>query len=291
MSQISMKKQTHPTARRQLRKSAPATDRAWTDLEAALAQVLGDLDTDDFLVISHRTSQVFVQFAAQGRDGMRVEAVSNEYLEAGSQLSRRAIRAMRSAGWNAPTHDAATEDVTHPEAGSPNFYLDVEHPVPFLTVARLALRTVREIYGVRHPRQLQYDAFDDAGIQIRFPSLRLKRLPVVRTPAHVATLEPCPGEWKVLIDADESGAFVCDGDNNPVAYVDGHSAEETLGRALLIASAPVLRDAADAALRVLRAIAAHDTGPAAKTAGELVPALERAVASPSATLHAGTSVH
>jgi hypothetical protein len=286
-----MAKRTHRIARPQPRMSTPSAERAWADLEASLAQVLGDLDEDEFLVVSHKTSEVFVQFAAQGRDGMRAEAVSNDYLGERSQLSRRAIRGMLTFGWSAPTHDAATEDSAHPNEGSPNFYLDVKHPVAFLTLARMAVRTLREIYGLRHPRQLQYDAFDDAGNQIRFPSLQLKRFPVVRTPAHVAMPERAVGEWKVLINPDESGAFVCDGDDNPIAYVDGESDEETLGRALLIASAPTVHAAAAAALHALRAIAEDEVGAAARAARQAIAALERAVASPSATVDASTSVH
>ena len=278
-------------AKTRSRKGSLSTDRAWADLETSLAQVLGDLDEDEFLIVSHRLSKVFLQFAAHGRDGMRAEAVSNDYLGERSQLSRRAIRAMLAAGWNAPTHDAATEDSAHPEEGSPNFYLDVEHPVPFLTVAQMAVRTLRLIYGVRHPRQLQYDAFDDCGTQIRFPSLGLKRLPIAKTAPHVGILAPAVGNWKVLINPDESGAFICDDDHNPVAYVDGSSDQETVSRALLIASAPALHAAAADALRVLRTIAEDEVGPAARAARHGVSALERALASPSASVDASARVH
>ena len=60
-------------------KSLRRADRVWQDFESRLAQVLPDLTRDDCLIISHRTSDVFVQFAGCGRDGMRAEAISNDY--------------------------------------------------------------------------------------------------------------------------------------------------------------------------------------------------------------------
>ena len=48
-------------------------------------------------------------------------------------------------------------------------------PVDFRSVSELAVRTFREVYGVHHPGELQYKAFNRNSIQIRFPALRVKR--------------------------------------------------------------------------------------------------------------------
>lgn len=42
-------------------------------------------------------------------------------------------------------------------------------------LSELAVRTFREAYRVGHPGKLQYKAFTQNGVQIRFTPLRLKR--------------------------------------------------------------------------------------------------------------------
>ncbi len=59
--------------------------------------------------------------------------------------------------------------------GSPNFFVDLPSPVDFKSLSELAIRTFRQIYGMRHPGQLKYTAFSSGGAQIRLPTLRLKR--------------------------------------------------------------------------------------------------------------------
>jgi hypothetical protein len=74
---------------------------------------------------------------------------------------------MRQLGWQIPT------GVTDPD-GSPNFFVDLPNPVDFKSLSEVATRTFRQIYGMRHPGQLQYKAFSSRGAQIRLPTLRLK---------------------------------------------------------------------------------------------------------------------
>ena len=155
----------------------------WQDLESGLAHVLPDLGRGDVLIVSHRTSDVFVQFAAHGRDGMRAEAISNDYFTKGRRLSPAAVRALVKCGWHRPTHSAAVEDSTHPEEGSPNFYLDLERPVRFAQLAALTVKSLREVYKVRLPSELKYIAFDRDGAEIRFPTLKLRPQPAVEVPA------------------------------------------------------------------------------------------------------------
>jgi hypothetical protein len=127
---------------------------------------------DDYLVISYKRANYYVQFAAQGQFGMRAEAASNAYIEpAQARLSVEGYVAMGQLGWQIPT--VLPEGALDPD-GSPNFFVDLPSPVDFKSLSELAIRTFRRIYGLRHPGQLQYKAFSSGGAQIRLPTLRLK---------------------------------------------------------------------------------------------------------------------
>lgn len=85
------------------------------------------------------------------------------------------------------------------------------------------------------------------------------------------------GEWHIEFSPDESRPVVCDREGHPVATVHGGDMTEELARAMLIAKAPALRDAALLALRSFRVIAANDWGRASEAAVQLIPYLEAAV--------------
>lgn len=155
-------------------KAPPSADQAWQEFESALASALDDLDEDEYLVIALKPTGGFVQFAAQGAHGMRVEAVSNAYLPESAQLSQSAATELVNLGWNAPTF-VPVQGVQEPAEGSPNFYLDAAMPVPYARLAGLAVGSLRKVYLARHPGELEYSARGPKGMQIRFPSLKLKR--------------------------------------------------------------------------------------------------------------------
>jgi hypothetical protein len=152
------------------------SEAAWQVFELRLVETLSDLSEDEHLVIVQKATKRFVQFAAQGHHGMRIEAVSNAFLPKNAQLSARAIDTLLSMGWHAPTYELA-EGTAEPADGSPNFYLDTATPVPFGRLATLGVKTLRAAYRVRHPGELQYSAASssDDTTDIRFPSLGLKR--------------------------------------------------------------------------------------------------------------------
>jgi len=103
---------------------------------------------------------------------MRVEAASNAYIEpAPARLTAEGYVAMGQLGWQIPTE--LPEDESDSD-GSPNFFVDLPSPVDFKSLSELAIRTFRQIYGMRHPGQLQYKAFSSGGALIRLPTLRLK---------------------------------------------------------------------------------------------------------------------
>ena len=53
----------------------------WPAFAKKLTTVLRTLKDDEFLILSEKGTNHFVQFSEQGEDGMRVETTSNAYLE------------------------------------------------------------------------------------------------------------------------------------------------------------------------------------------------------------------
>lgn len=107
---------------------------------------------------------------------MRAEAVSNPFITTGAPLSDTACQALLRLGWNPPTY-VLSDGAAEPPEGSCNFYLDAGTPVPHARLAALAVTTLRRIYRVRHPGELEYRAFADGHTSIRFPLLTLRREP------------------------------------------------------------------------------------------------------------------
>ena len=82
------------------------------------------------------------------------------------------------------------------------------------------------------------------------------------------------GQWHVVYNPSRPQPVVCDADDRPVATVHEADDQATLFRALLIAKAPSLRDAAILALQSFRVIAANDWGRASEAAEQLLPYFE-----------------
>jgi len=173
----------------------PTADAEWARLAKDLSVCLADLVEDDYLVLSHKRADYYVQFAAQGQFGMLAEAASNTFIvPEEARLTPDDYVTMAELGWRIPT-DVIQEsgrqvldltgnlprlltenrDAVRDVDGSPNFFLNVSSPVDFGALSELTVRTFREVYRVRHPLMLQYRAFNRNEVQIRFPTLRLKR--------------------------------------------------------------------------------------------------------------------
>lgn len=152
----------------------------WPRFEARLSETLATLDEDQFLVVSVKQSNRYVQFSAQGSFGMRVETTSNPYLTKGEKLDRKQIAALKKLGWQAPTAHPKQSTPERDPDGSPNFFLDADSPVDIAAIARLAVTTLADILGVAHPGRLEYEAFDAPGQSIELATLGLKR--AVRNP-------------------------------------------------------------------------------------------------------------
>jgi hypothetical protein len=169
--------------------------------------VLATLEEDEFLIISVKGSNRFVQFAAQGSFGMRAETTSNTYLAESEQLDAGQIAALTQAGWSAPTGapNASTPELD-PD-GSPNFFIEFPEPVPFGDVAKLAVHTLAEVLRVPHPGFLEYRGGEFAGNAIEWPALGLKRavldaLDVDPTQMLLATMRKFTGIDDLEFDGD-----------------------------------------------------------------------------------------
>ena len=140
---------------------------SWDDFEARLVAALERMALDQYLILSTRPagndeSLYYVQFAQGDRAGFRAEAVSNRYLTGAAQLSPAQEDAMAALGWQFPDPHA-----TKPE----NFSRQWPMPAPFAEAARLAIGTLRQVYGVGRPADLDYRRFTREGHDFAEPGL------------------------------------------------------------------------------------------------------------------------
>ena len=105
----------------------PDTQSAWFTFEAALADAVGLLEEDEYLIVGSKHHHHYVQFACHRHDGMWMEAVSNAYIaHPDERLSDVQNERLAALGWD------------DPGSANRNWSLDVAAPVPAAPVARLA---------------------------------------------------------------------------------------------------------------------------------------------------------
>ena len=149
--------------------------KAWGGFAQKLAAVLAGLVEDQYLVISKKDSNLFVQFLSQGEWGMRVETTSNSYRDKKHQLTEAQMARLAAMGWTLPTGNSKESTPEADPDGSPNIYIDIPQPVDFDHIARLAIDTFVQIVEASHPAMCEYEAFDGQGNSVPFPMLPLKR--------------------------------------------------------------------------------------------------------------------
>ncbi len=116
-----------------------------------------------------------MQFAAQGSFGLRAECVGNNYLDEAHALRAGQMSRLRRIGWSDPTGTPEQATPKLQPEGSPNFFRDFDRPVPYDEVARMAVRSLTEVFEIPHPGYLMYKAFDKDQRTILVPTLGLKR--------------------------------------------------------------------------------------------------------------------
>jgi hypothetical protein len=149
---------------------------AWDPFADSLAAHLAALEEDQYLVLSTKEGNRFVQYAAQ-TGGMRVETTSNEFLSGLYRLDSRRIEILRTLGWTPPTGTLRTSNPLTDPDGSCNFFRDLVDPIDWHALAELTVRTFVEAHLVPHPNELEYTAWDDYDSVILLPMLGLKRGP------------------------------------------------------------------------------------------------------------------
>ena len=156
-----------------LRRSPPSTG-AWSEFRRSLGDALGALEEDEYLILVAKAEDYFVQFAGQGDQGMRAEAISNTFIKKSTPLSDAGCQKLRNLGWSPPTY-VPSEGAQEPAEGSSNFYVDAGVPVSYARLAGLGIKTLRAIYHIRHPEELAYKSLSRDGVSIRFPLLKITR--------------------------------------------------------------------------------------------------------------------
>jgi len=139
---------------------APAsTETAWSELTTKLASVLAVLEEDDGLLIAGKRRVGFVQFYCDGKHGTHVEAPGNYYLEPQWKLDEGQLAQLAAFGWSPPNVDEPSPEWVESDPDfRPTYFLDIELPLMCVAMAELAVATLREVYRIHHPRELEYEA-------------------------------------------------------------------------------------------------------------------------------------
>jgi len=137
--------------------------RRWDGFEGELKRLLDLLLQAErrFLVVSHFEKNRFVQFAVQKDGGILAEAVSNKFLEGRGRLSDGACGKLQKLSWK------------RPGKRSPNFWSHVQPPVPISALASLGTRTLRDVFRIAAPSELNIrrDVFESKPHSKRQPKL------------------------------------------------------------------------------------------------------------------------
>jgi hypothetical protein len=139
-----------------------------------LVLALRGLEEDEWLVLSLKRRNRFVQFMNQGGAGFRVEAVSDYFLNDDDRLSEADRALLLEMGWSPPTN--LPDEFGHKPDGSPNYFLDLANPVPLYDLTALAVNTLNDVHGATHPNSLEYSTGSGANTSIRFPNLGIRRV-------------------------------------------------------------------------------------------------------------------
>ncbi|MFX4270922.1 T3SS (YopN, CesT) and YbjN peptide-binding chaperone 1 [Propionibacteriaceae bacterium Y1685] len=126
-----------------------STAQAWEEFQARLSDVISVIDDSEDMTIGTATAgddpAPFVRFSSPRRDVVRLEAASNAVLGEDFQLTVDQLQQMADLGWEAPSTDIG-----------PNFWVDGDQEDSD-RLAGIAVRALRDVYGVQHPVFLSPD--------------------------------------------------------------------------------------------------------------------------------------
>jgi len=148
-----------------------STIDAWRQFGHELARTVQALEEDEWIVLGVKGRHRFVQVMDQGAAGIRVETVSDFYLGDGERLSDADAARLLAMGWHAPTR--LPDAFGHDPDGSPNYFLDLAHPVPMWDLMALLINTLVDVHGAQHPNALEYTTGPSDAL--RFPNLGIRK--------------------------------------------------------------------------------------------------------------------
>jgi hypothetical protein len=176
-------------------------DLTWEDFEDRLTAVLGRMAARSYLILSTPPDgehSYYVQFAQGGRGGFRAEAESNNFLAGRWALSPAQEEQLAQLGWQCPT----------PGDSDLNFMRQWPVPAPYADIARLAVRSLREVYGIAQPADLVYRRFAKGAHDFAEPELGIE--PERPTTQRGRRLTPAAAELASFVE--EAARSLLNGD-------------------------------------------------------------------------------
>jgi|ERR1035437_321866 hypothetical protein len=147
--------------------SVDEDEMSWEQFEGRITAVLGRMAAGSYLILSSRADGeivYYVQFAQDGREGFRAEAESNNFLAGRWALSPAQEEQLAGLGWQCPM----------PGDSDLNFMRQWPAPAPYAEIACLAVRSLREVYGIERPSELVYKRFAKRGPAFAEPELGIQ---------------------------------------------------------------------------------------------------------------------
>jgi hypothetical protein len=163
-----------PVSRRKEPAAAERLPRPWHDLLRALTEALAVLETGQRLLLEMRSGGHFVGISLHGAAGVVAETATGRAAERSPEQRAADARRLAGLGWERlPPGKHKTIQV----ARAGEHVREWTHPAPAAAIALIAVRTLREVWGAAHPRDVAYAATDARQHDILLPALRLNRLP------------------------------------------------------------------------------------------------------------------
>ncbi len=146
----------------------------WVPFAQSLSRVLARLEEDQFLILSAKKGNRYLQLSCQGAWGTRIEVVSNHFLKGDDRLTRQEMAWLRTHGWNAPTGTPKQATPDQDPDGSPNYFIDVPTSVSASDFISMIIDTLIHGLGLPYPGALNYESFDSEGGELALQELGLK---------------------------------------------------------------------------------------------------------------------
>lgn len=154
------------------------TSLRWYEFAHNLVGVLRLFENEQYLVISKKQGNRYVQFVKRPRrkrdvPEIRLEVVSNAFLAESERLPQNHIEMLFDLGFDSPTHGRGDLPVAN---GSPNYHRDFQEPFDAALIARVASVALRDVLKVVRPALLEYRSFQEpGGFDVTLPTLGIDK--------------------------------------------------------------------------------------------------------------------